>query len=211
VFLENYNVSVAERIYPSADLSEQISTAGKEASGTSNMKFAMNGALTIGTLDGANIEIRDRVGHENFFLFGMNAAEVVQKKAQGYHPWDYYNSNPQLKQAIDQIASGDFSHGDSNLFKPIVESLKNRDDYMLFADYQSYIECQQRVDEAYRDRNTWWRKSILNSSRTGYFSSDRTIREYARDIWHVQPVPVTLEDEQEENAAIQLKAPLSKV
>ncbi|KYC41070.1 glycogen phosphorylase [Scytonema hofmannii PCC 7110] len=211
VFLPNYNVSVAERIYPSADLSEQISTAGKEASGTSNMKFAMNGALTIGTLDGANIEIRDRVGHENFFLFGMNTAEVLQKKAQGYHPWDYYNSNPQLKQAIDQIASGYFSKGDSNLFKPLVESLKNRDDYMLFADYQSYIECQQRVDEAYRDRDTWWRKSILNSARTGYFSSDRTICEYARDIWQVQPIPITLEDEQEENAAIQLKAPLSKL
>ncbi|KAF3886459.1 MULTISPECIES: glycogen/starch/alpha-glucan phosphorylase [Nostocales] len=211
VFLENYNVSVAQRIYPSADLSEQISTAGKEASGTSNMKFAMNGALTIGTLDGANIEIRDRVGHENFFLFGLNAGEVVQQKAKGYNPWDYYNNNPQLRQAIDQIASGYFSKGDSNLFKPLVESLKNRDDYMLFADYQSYTECQQRVDNAYRDRDTWWRMSILNSSRTGYFSSDRTIREYARDIWHVQSVPVTLEDEQEENAAIQINTPLAKV
>ncbi|GAB1542081.1 glycogen/starch/alpha-glucan phosphorylase [Scytonema sp. NUACC21] len=211
VFLKNYNVSLAQRIYPSADLSEQISTAGKEASGTSNMKFAMNGALTIGTLDGANIEIRDRVGHENFFLFGLSAAQVLQWKASGYRPWDYYNSNNQLRQAIDQIASGYFSKGDSNLFKPLVESLKNRDDYMLFADYQSYIDCQQQVDEAYRNQDRWLRMSILNSARTGYFSSDRTIAEYARDIWHVHSVPVTLEDAREENAAIKLDGKQAKV
>jgi starch phosphorylase len=206
VFLANYNVALAQRIYPAADLSEQISTAGKEASGTSNMKFAMNGTLTIGTLDGANIEIRDRVGHENFFLFGLTTEQVSQMKAQGYHPWDYYNSNPQLKQAIDQIASGYFSKGDSNLFQPLVESLKNRDDYLLFADYQSYIECQQRVSHAYRDQDNWLKMSILNAARTGYFSSDRTIREYAQDIWHVQPVPITLEDAQQENAAINIEA-----
>ena len=206
VFLANYNVTLAQRIYPAADLSEQISTAGKEASGTSNMKFAMNGTLTIGTLDGANIEIRDRVGHENFFLFGLTAQQVSQIRSSGYRPWDYYNSNPQLKQAIDQIASGYFSKGDSNLFQPLVESLKNRDDYLLFADYQSYIECQQRVSHAYRDQDNWLKMSILNAARTGYFSSDRTIREYAQDIWHVQPVPITLEDAQQENAAINIEA-----
>jgi starch phosphorylase len=206
VFLANYNVALAQRIYPAADLSEQISTAGKEASGTSNMKFAMNGTLTIGTLDGANIEIRDRVGHENFFLFGLTAQQVSQIRSSGYRPWDYYNSNPQLKQAIDQIASGYFSKGDSNLFQPLVESLKNRDDYLLFADYQSYIECQQRVSHAYRDQDNWLKMSILNAARTGYFSSDRTIREYAQDIWHVQPVPITLEDAQQENAAINIEA-----
>ena len=197
VFLANYNVSLAQRIYPAADLSEQISTAGKEASGTSNMKFAINGTLTIGTLDGANIEIRDRVGAENFFLFGLTAPQVSQTKATGYHPWDYYNSNPQLKQAIDQIASGYFSKGDSNLFQPLVESLKNRDDYLLFADYQSYIDCQQQVSHTYRDQENWLRKSILNTAHSGYFSSDRSIREYAQDIWHVQPVHITLDDVQQ--------------
>ncbi|MBW4633148.1 MAG: glycogen/starch/alpha-glucan phosphorylase [Iphinoe sp. HA4291-MV1] len=238
VFLANYNVALAQRIYPAADLSEQISTAGKEASGTSNMKFAMNGALTIGTLDGANVEIRDRVaalvpqssegglpcaestgggqpcgrdtgdrvGHENFFLFGLTAEQVSQIKTQGYRPWNYINSNLQLKQAVDQIASGYFSKGDSNLFKPLVESLKNRDDYLLFADYQSYIECQQRVSEAYRNQENWLLMSIFNAARTGYFSSDRTIREYAQDIWHVKSVPITLEDAQQENAAINIEA-----
>jgi starch phosphorylase len=198
VFLENYNVSLAQRIYPAADLSEQISTAGKEASGTSNMKFTMNGALTIGTLDGANIEIRDRVGSENFFLFGLTAEQVSQLKAQGYHPWDYYNSNEQLKQAIEQIASGYFSKGDRNLFQPIVESLKNRDEYLLCADYQSYIECQQQVSHSYRDQEHWLRMSILNTARSGYFSSDRTIHEYCQDIWHAQPVPIILDDEQQQ-------------
>ncbi len=206
VFLQNYNVSLAQRIYPAADLSEQISTAGKEASGTSNMKFAMNGTLTIGTLDGANIEIRDRVGSENFFLFGLTAPQVSQTKATGYHPWDYYNSNAQLKQAIDQIASGYFSKGDSNLFQPVVESLKNQDDYLLFADYQSYIDCQQQVSHTYRDQENWLRKSILNTARSGYFSSDRSIREYAQDIWQVQPVHITLDDVQQQNADSKLKA-----
>ncbi|MDF5733712.1 MAG: glycogen/starch/alpha-glucan phosphorylase [Rhizonema sp. PD38] len=194
VFLENYNVTLAQRIYPAADLSEQISTAGKEASGTSNMKFAMNGTLTIGTLDGANVEIRDRVGAENFFLFGLTAPQVSQTKAQGYNPWDYYNSNAQLRQAIDQIASGDFSKGDKDLFKPLVESLKNRDEYLLFADFQSYLDTQQQVSDVYRDQDKWLLMSILNTARAGYFSSDRTIRQYAEDIWHVKPVPVVLDD-----------------
>ncbi len=145
IFLANYNVSLAQRIYPAADLSEQISTAGKEASGTSNMKFALNGVPTIGTLDGANIEIRDRVGSNNFFLFGHTAEEVVQLKSGRYNPWDYYNTIPKLKEAIDQIASGYFSGGDTELFKPLVDTLKSQDDYLLLADYQSYIECQNRL------------------------------------------------------------------
>jgi len=195
-FLANYNVSLAQRIYPAADLSEQISTAGKEASGTSNMKFALNGVPTIGTLDGANIEIRDRVGSNNFFLFGHTADEVVQLKSGRYNPWDYYDTIPKLKEAIDQIASGYFSGGDTELFKPLVDTLKNRDDYLLFADYQSYIECQKQVSHVYHDQENWIRTSIFNTANSGYFSSDRTIREYAGDIWHVQPVPVHLDNRQ---------------
>lgn len=205
VFLANYNVSLAERIYPAADLSEQISTAGKEASGTSNMKFALNGALTIGTLDGANIEIRDAVGAENFFLFGLSAPQVQEKKSSGYHPWDYYNSNEELRQVIDQIASGYFSSGNRELFQPLVDSLMNRDEYMLFADYQSYIECQDQVSQAYRDQENWIRMSILNAARTGYFSSDRAIQEYAREIWHVSPVPINLEANYQGNGGLKTK------
>ena len=197
VFLPNYGVSLAQRVYPAADLSEQISLAGKEASGTSNMKFAMNGSLTIGTLDGANIEIRDRVGAENFFLFGLTTPEVAQLKAQGYRPEDYYQSNAELKAAIDQIASGYFSKGDRELFKPLIDALKNQDDCLLFADYQSYIDCQKRVSHAYRDTQTWTKMSILNAARIGYFSSDRAIQDYSRDIWHVQPVPIQLEEDAE--------------
>lgn len=205
VFLPNYNVSVAQRIYPAADLSEQISTAGKEASGTSNMKFAMNGALTIGTLDGANIEIRDRVGAENFFLLGLTAEEVQQRKAQGYNPSDYYNGNVQLKQAIDQLASGYFSKGDPDLFKPLVDSLLNRDEYLLFADYQAYTDCQKQVSHAYRDQATWVHKSILNAARIGYFSSDRSMREYAQDIWQVRSIPIQLDDVEQAVAGVKVK------
>lgn len=153
----------------------------------------MNGAVTIGTLDGANIEIRDRVGAENFFVFGLTAEEVAQLKAKGYKPWEYYNSNFELKQAIDQIACGYFG-GDANLFQPLVDALKNSDDFMLFADYQSYIECQQKVSQVYSQRQKWIEMSILNTARVGYFSSDRTIREYARDIWNVHPVAVSLDE-----------------
>jgi starch phosphorylase len=188
VFMPDFNVKNGQRVYPAADLSEQISTAGKEASGTGNMKFAMNGALTIGTLDGANIEIRDAVGHENFFLFGLTAEEVTKLKASGYSPRDFYEANPALRDAIDLIDSGFFSNGDRELFRPLVESLLNRDDYMLFADYQAYVDCQQRVSEAYRDRKNWTRMSILNSARVGRFSSDRSIREYCRNIWNVSPI-----------------------
>jgi starch phosphorylase len=193
VFLPNYSVSMGQRIFPAADLSEQISTAGTEASGTSNMKFAMSGALTIGTLDGANIELRDRVGSDHFFLFGLTAAEVAQTQVWGYRPWDYYHANEALREAIDQIASGYFSRGDTALFQPLIESLKSRDDYRLFADYQGYIDAQQRVSQLYRQPEQWLRQSILNMARTGYFSSDRAIREYAQDIWHLKPVPVVLE------------------
>jgi starch phosphorylase len=188
VFLPDLNVKNAQPVYPAADLSEQISTAGKEASGTGNMKFAMSGALTIGTLDGANVEIRDAVGHENLFLFGLTAEEVERQRAAGYNPRDLYDSNPVLRESIDLIASGFFSEGDRELFRPIVDSLLGRDDYMLLADYQSYVECQRRVSEAYSDQKHWTRMSILNSARVGRFSSDRSIREYCRDIWNVQPV-----------------------
>ncbi|OLP19945.1 glycogen phosphorylase [Leptolyngbya sp. 'hensonii'] len=190
VFLKDYNVKFAQRVYPAADLSEQISTAGKEASGTGNMKFSMNGALTIGTLDGANIEIREAVGTDNFFLFGLTAAEVQAQKAAGYNPWDYYHNNPELKRVIDRIASGFFSHGDRNLFKPLIDSLLYRDEYLLLADYQSYVECQDRVSQAYRDQDHWTRMSILNVARMGKFSSDRSIRDYLQNIWKASAVSV---------------------
>jgi len=188
VFLPDFNAKNSQYVYPAADLSEQISTAGKEASGTGNMKFAMNGALTIGTLDGANVEIRDAVGPENFFLFGLTADEVVRYKSTGYAPRTVYDSNPALRETIDLIADGFFSNGDRELFRPLVDSLMGRDDYMLFADYQAYVECQQRVSEAYLDPDNWARMSILNSARVGRFSSDRSIREYCRDIWLLNPV-----------------------
>jgi starch phosphorylase len=193
VFLPDFNVKNGQRVYPAADLSEQISTAGKEASGTGNMKFAMNGALTIGTLDGANIEIRDAVGHENFFLFGLTAENVAKLKASGYSPRALYEANQALREAIDQIDSGFFSHGDRELFRPLVDSLLNRDEYLLFADYQAYVDCQQRVSDAYLDQKTWTRMSVLNSARVGRFSSDRSVREYCRHIWNVKPT-ITDED-----------------
>ncbi len=188
VFLPDFNVMGGQRVYPAADLSEQISTAGKEASGTGNMKFALNGALTIGTLDGANVEIREAVGHENFFLFGLTAAEVARTKAEGYRPSSHFESNPELHEVIDLLDNGAFSNGDREVFRPLVESLLTRDDYMLFADYQSYVECQQRVSDAYRDETNWTRMSILNTARAGRFSSDRSIRDYCRDIWKVSPL-----------------------
>jgi glycogen phosphorylase len=192
VFLKDYSVKFAQNVYPAADLSEQISTAGKEASGTGNMKFAMNGALTIGTLDGANIEIREEVGAENFFLFGLTEQEVQQMSAAGYSPMDYYHTNLELKLAIDRISSGFFSHGDTELFKPLLDILMKYDPYFLFADYQSYIDCQHQASQAFRDREHWTRMSILNVARMGKFSSDRSIREYCQDIWKIEPVNVEL-------------------
>ncbi len=194
VFLKGYSVKFAQRVYPAADLSEQISTAGKEASGTGNMKFAMNGALTIGTLDGANVEIRDEVGADNFFLFGLTAPEVYALKAEGYRPWEYYERNAELKLAIDRISSGYFSHGDPNLFKPLVDNLMWHDPYLLFADYQAYIDCHEQVSNAYREQEHWTRMTIYNTARMGKFSSDRSIRDYADDFWNIKSVKVELED-----------------
>ena len=183
VFIPNFNVTSGQLIYPAADISEQISLAGKEASGTGNMKFALNGALTVGTLDGANIEIRDRVGAENFFLFGLTAEEVFAASEGGYHPWHYYEGNDDLRMAIDWIANGQFSGGDTQIFRPIVDSLLHHDEYMLCADFAGYLECQEAVQGAFSDRERWTTMSILNTARSGFFSSDRTIAEYNRDIW----------------------------
>ncbi len=190
VFLPNFSVKLGQGLYPAADLSQQISTAGKEASGTGNMKFSMNGALTIGTLDGANVEIRDEVGPENFFLFGLTSEEVQRTLAEGYRPWEIYEGNAELKSAIDLVASGLFSRGDLGLFGPLIDHLRRHDTYLLLADYASYIACQARVGKAYRDSPRWTRMSILNAARMGKFSSDRTIGEYCRDIWRVAPTPV---------------------
>ena len=207
VFLEGFSVSLGERVYPAAELSEQISTAGKEASGTGNMKFALNGALTIGTLDGANIEIREAVGAENFFLFGLTAEEVYALKAKGYNPMEYYNRNGELREVIDRIASGYFSPENLHLFQPLVDSLMHKDEYLLFADYQSYIECQERVSQAYRDPHNWNRMSILNTARMGFFSSDRTIRDYCQDIWNVEPVKIELKEYRQEAAGLNISQP----
>ena len=191
VFLRNYRVSLAERIFPAADLSEQISTAGKEASGTGNMKFALNGALTIGTLDGANVEIRDAVGEENFFLFGLTVPEVRALKRAGYNPWDWYRGNPDLKAVIDAIGGGTFSPTEPRLFQPVIDSLLHGGDtYLLLADFAAYVAAQERVSEAWLDYERWTRMAILNVARSGCFSSDRTIRQYAEEIWDVGPIPI---------------------
>jgi glycogen phosphorylase len=190
VFLPDYSVSLGQKVYPAADLSEQISTAGKEASGTGNMKFAMNGALTIGTLDGANVEIRDAVGHENFFLFGLTADQVRTRLSEGYQSRAIYESNPFLREVVDGIASGQFSRGDRNLFRPLLDQLLGSDPYLLLADYQSYIDCQDHVSETYRDQETWSKMAILNVARMGYFSSDRSIREYSQNIWQADRLPL---------------------
>jgi starch phosphorylase len=192
VFLPDFSVKLGQRVYPAADLSEQISLAGKEASGTGNMKFAMNGALTIGTLDGANIEIREEVGAANFFLFGLTTPEVEARKREGYNPHAFYETNINLREVLDSLLSGEFSHGDRTLFEPLVNSLLNRDDYMLLADYQSYIDCQDRVAEVYKDQKAWTRMSILNVARIGRFSSDRSIRDYCADIWKTWPVKIQI-------------------
>ncbi len=183
VFIPNFNVTCGQLVYPAADLSEQISLAGKEASGTGNMKFALNGALTIGTLDGANIEIRERVGAENFFLFGMTTDDIQAARQAGYNPRGIYESNADLREAIDWIAGGVFSSGDTGLFQPIVDSLLHHDEYMLCADFASYLACQRQVAAAFADSERWTTMSILNCARSGFFSSDRTIAEYNRDIW----------------------------
>jgi len=193
VFLPDFNVKRAQFIYPAADLSEQISTAGKEASGTGNMKFSMNGALTIGTLDGANVEIREEVGDENFFLFGLSVKQVAEIWQQNYTPRLIYEKDKELKRAIDLINSGLFSHGDHKLFRPLTDDLLNHDPYLLLADYRSYVDCQTEVDRAFSDPEHWAHMSILNVARMGKFSSDRAILEYCEDTWKVEPVSVSLD------------------
>ncbi|WP_224248110.1 glycogen/starch/alpha-glucan phosphorylase [Hyalangium gracile] len=190
VFLPNYRVSLAERIIPAADVSEQISTAGWEASGTGNMKLMLNGALTLGTLDGANVEIREAVGDENFFLFGLTADEVIARKKAGYRPRDVYNSHQELREAMDLISTGFFSPEDKNLFKPLVDNLLEEDRYLVMADFDSYMKQQEEVARAYLDHDAWTRKCILNVARAGIFSSDRTIKQYAEEIWRVKQTPV---------------------
>ncbi|MBJ7384704.1 MAG: glycogen/starch/alpha-glucan phosphorylase, partial [Mycolicibacterium sp.] len=191
VFVPNFNVQSAHLIYPAANLSEQISTAGKEASGTGNMKFMLNGALTIGTLDGANVEIREEAGAENFFLFGLTESEVEQVKRDGYRPAEYVERDDELKAVLGLISSGQFSHGDTEVFRPLVENLTNADPFLVVADYAAYVECQDRVAAAWQDPDAWSRMSILNTARSGKFSSDRAIAEYCDDIWNVGPVTVT--------------------
>lgn len=194
IFYPNYNVTNAQPIYPASDLSEQISTAGFEASGTGNMKFALNGALTIGTLDGANVEIREEVGEDNFFLFGLKAHEVFELKSSGYNPRQYYEENDDLRAVIDLIGSGIFSSGDTEMFRPLIDNLLNQDRFMVLADYQSYIDCQGEVSLAYQDQDKWVRMSILNSARMGKFSSDRAIKEYCDEIWNIDPVSIELQE-----------------
>jgi starch phosphorylase len=192
IFLPNFNVKNGQRIYPAADLSEQISTAGKEASGTGNMKFCMNGALTIGTLDGANIEIREEVGTENFFLFGLDTAGVQARKAAGYRPMDVCEGNRELLDCLELLRSGFFTRGNTEVLQPLIDGLMYHDPYLVLADFQSYLGCQDQVDAAYLDTERWTRMSILNTARSGKFSSDRSIREYCDEIWHASPVPITL-------------------
>lgn len=187
VFFPNFNIKNSQNIYIAADLSEQISLAGREASGTGSMKFSMNGALTIGTLNGSNIEIREEVGADNFFLFGLTPDEVASMKSQGYNPLHYYNANPELKEVIDLITSGFFFRKDVNLFKPLIDSLLCRDEYMVLADYQSYVESQYLVSMAFKDQNKWAKSSLLTVARMGKFSSDRAIHEYNEKIWHAEP------------------------
>jgi starch phosphorylase len=190
VFLPNYGVSLAERIMPAAELSEQIALAGTEASGTGNMKLSLNGALTIGTLDGANVEIRDEVGAENFFLFGLTAEQVAQRRLAGYDPQQIHASDPRLSRIIKLIWDGSLSPEEPEAFKPIVQSLlEGGDQFMLLADFDSYTACQRKVEAAYKDQEAWTRMSILNVARMGRFSSDRTVREYAEEIWGAQPMP----------------------
>uniref|UniRef100_A0A8C8AG29 Alpha-1,4 glucan phosphorylase n=1 Tax=Otus sunia TaxID=257818 RepID=A0A8C8AG29_9STRI len=193
IFLENYRVSLAEKVIPATDLSEQISTAGTEASGTGNMKFMLNGALTIGTMDGANVEMAEEAGEENLFIFGMRVEDVTELDKEGYHAQEYYNRLPELKQAIDQIRSGFFSPKEPDLFKDVVNMLFHHDRFKVFADYEAYVKCQEKVSELYLNSKAWTKMVIRNIAAAGKFSSDRTIKEYARDIWHKQlPAPSTI-------------------
>jgi starch phosphorylase len=189
VFLPNYNVSLAETIIPAADLSEQISTAGMEASGTGNMKLALNGAMTIGTLDGANIEIRDAVGAENFFAFGLTTDEVAYLEKGHYDALSYLRRDNELQQALDMIGNGFFSPGDRDLFQPIIQSLtRGGDRFFVLADFTPYVETQAQIEVCYADQEEWTRCAIINTANMGAFSSDRAVADYARDIWQARPL-----------------------
>jgi starch phosphorylase len=192
VFLPDYNVKLGERVYPAADLSEQISTAGLEASGTGNMKFAMNGALTIGTLDGANVEIREQVGEENFFLFGKTTEEIAALRDGGYHPWEFIESLPELSETLHLIQQGHFSNGDTDLFRPLLQNLRAADPFFVLADFNDYIRAQEQVSYTWKDRKKWNRMSLLNTARSGFFSSDRSIHDYSNRIWGATEFPVTI-------------------
>jgi len=200
VFLADYNVKLGEKVYPAADLSEQISTAGLEASGTGNMKFTMNGALTIGTLDGANVEIRDRVGAEHFFLFG-HTADQIRALAADYRPWEWLETVPWLREALDWIEQGHFSEGDKELFKPLVETLVGRDPFFVLADLADYDRAQKEVGALWRDQARWQASSVLNSARSGFFSSDRAIGDYAETIWKVRPLTLAMTSPDQGRAA----------
>jgi starch phosphorylase len=190
--LADYNVKLGERVYPAADLSEQISTAGLEASGTGNMKFMMNGALTIGTLDGANVEIREEVGDDNFFLFGRTTEGIARLRDEGYRPWDHIDASPELREVLNLIEYGHFSNGDTDLFRPLLENLIGHDPFFVLADFKAYLQAQAAVSKAWNDRPLWNRMSLLNTARSGKFSSDRSIRDYAERIWRAEAFPVTI-------------------
>ena len=192
VFLPDYNVKLGEQVYPATDLSEQISTAGKEASGTGNMKFAMNGALTIGTLDVANVQIRKRVGAENFFLFGKTESEIMELRDQGYSPNSFISKSIELQETLKLIEVGHFSNGDSELFKPIINILTGNDPFFVMADFDDYLRAQDEVSKAWKKSQQWNRMALLNTARSGFFSSDRSIREYCQSIWKVKPLPVEI-------------------
>jgi len=198
VFLPDYNVKLGEIVYPATDLSEQISTAGKEASGTGNMKFAMNGALTIGTLDGANVELRDLVKKENFFLFGKTESEIMDLKNNNYSPKTFINQSSELQEVIRLIQSGHFSNGDKELFKPLLNSLTGHDPFFVMADFEDYLNKQDVVSECWNNKKSWNKMALLNTARSGYFSSDRSIREYCKSIWKVSPMPVEITCDVEE-------------
>ena len=188
VFIPNYSVSLAQLIIPAADISEQISLAGTEASGTSNMKFALNGALTLGTLDGANVEILDNVGEDHIFIFGNTVEQVEALRREGYRPFDYYQNDEQLREVIDQIIRGDFSPEEPNRYHTLIQGLQYHDYYQSFADFRSYVEAQKAVDKKYQDRDVWIASTIQNMVNMGFFSSDRTILEYAKNIWKIEPL-----------------------
>ncbi|GAB0191186.1 glycogen phosphorylase, liver form [Grus japonensis] len=207
IFLENYRVSLAEKVIPATDLSEQISTAGTEASGTGNMKFMLNGALTIGTMDGANVEMAEEAGEENLFIFGMRVEDVTELDREGYNAQEYYDRLPELKQAIDQIKSGFFSPNEPDLFKDVVNMLFHHDRFKVFADYEAYVKCQEKVSELYLNSKAWTKMVIRNIAAAGKFSSDRTIKEYARDIWHVEPSDLKIPPPNEPRDAVEDKTP----